>query len=118
LRARAVSGQVRNWLLFGERQAAHDFHYRDEIAAWQAAGRLPGLDLAWSRDGGPQRYVQDLLPARADQLRAWMADGAAIYVCGSLEGMAAGVDHALETLLGRSALDQLAEQGRYRRDVY
>jgi len=118
LRARAVSGQVRNWLLFGERQAAYDFHYRDEIAAWQAAGQLAGLDLAWSRDGGAQRYVQDLLPARAEQLRAWLADGAAIYVCGSLEGMAAGVDRALEALLGRPALDQLAAQGRYRRDVY
>jgi sulfite reductase (NADPH) flavoprotein alpha-component len=118
MRARAVSGQVRNWLLFGERQAAHDFHYRDEIAAWQAAGQLPALDLAWSRDGGPHRYVQDLLPTRAEQLRAWVAEGAAIYVCGSLEGMAAGVDQALATLLGRSELDQLAAQGRYRRDVY
>ena len=118
LRARAISGQVRNWLLFGERHAAHDFHYRDEIAAWQTAGQLPQLDLAWSRDGGPQRYVQDLLPARAAHLRTWVEEGAAIYVCGSLEGMAAGVDRELEALLGRAALDQLAAQGRYRRDVY
>ncbi|CAN7179501.1 sulfite reductase subunit alpha [Pseudoduganella sp. LjRoot289] len=118
LRARAVAGQVRNWLLFGERQAAHDFHYRDELSAMQAAGQLPQLDLAWSRDGGPQRYVQDLLPARADRLRAWVEEGAAIYVCGSLEGMAAGVDQALETVLGRTTMAHLAAQGRYRRDVY
>ncbi|MYN08357.1 sulfite reductase subunit alpha [Pseudoduganella aquatica] len=118
LRARAGAGQVRNWLLFGERQQAHDYHYRDEIAAWRQSGQLPGLDLAWSRDGAAQRYVQDLLPARAAQLRDWVADGAAIYVCGSLDGMAAGVDQALATLLGRTALDELAAQGRYRRDVY
>jgi sulfite reductase (NADPH) flavoprotein alpha-component len=118
LRARALSGQVRNWLLFGERHAAHDFHYRDEIAAWQNAGQLPELDLAWSRDGVAQRYVQDLLPPRAERLRAWVEQGAAIYVCGSLEGMAAGVDQALATLLGRPALEQLAAEGRYRRDVY
>jgi sulfite reductase (NADPH) flavoprotein alpha-component len=118
LRARALSGQVRNWLLFGERHSAHDFHYRDEIAAWQNAGQLPELDLAWSRDGAAQRYVQDLLPTRAERLRAWVEQGAAIYVCGSLEGMAAGVDQALATLLGRPALERLAAEGRYRRDVY
>lgn len=119
LRARALAGQGRNWLLFGERNAAHDFHYRDELEAMHRAGRLD-LDLAWSRDGidGAPRYVQDLLPARADKLRAWVADGAAIYVCGSLEGMAAGVDLALERILGRIQLDTLVTEKRYQRDVY
>jgi sulfite reductase (NADPH) flavoprotein alpha-component len=32
--------------------------------------------------------------------------------------MAAGVDQALATLLGRPALERLAAEGRYRRDVY
>ncbi|HWW73235.1 MAG TPA: oxidoreductase, partial [Duganella sp.] len=63
-------------------------------------------------------YVQDLLPARADRLRAWVADGAAIYVCGSLQGMAAGVDQALEAILGRDQLDELITEKRYQRDVY
>ena len=117
LRARALAGQGRNWLLFGERNAAHDFHYRDELEAMRRAGRLD-LDLAWSRDDGAARYVQDLLPARADKLRAWVADGAAIYVCGSLEGMAAGVDQALEQILGRIQLDTLVTERRYQRDVY
>ncbi|MEO5934727.1 MAG: sulfite reductase subunit alpha [Duganella sp.] len=117
LRARAMAGQGRNWLLFGERNAAHDFHYRDELEAWVRDGLLE-LDLAWSRDGGAARYVQDLLPARADRLRAWVADGAAIYVCGSLQGMAAGVHQALEAILGSVQLDGLVAEKRYQRDVY
>ena len=47
-----------------------------------------------------------------------IGDGAAIYVCGSLRGMASGVEEALETILGRSTLDAMAAEGRYRRDVY
>jgi sulfite reductase (NADPH) flavoprotein alpha-component len=117
LKARALAGQGRNWLLFGERNAAHDFHYRSELEALRQSADLT-LDLAWSRDGGAERYVQDLLPARAAQLRAWVADGAAIYVCGSLQGMAAGVDHALESILGRPVLDNLIAERRYQRDVY
>ncbi|GGX85609.1 oxidoreductase [Massilia dura] len=118
LRARAAAGQGRNWLLFGERQRAHDLHYGDELATWQEQGRLERLDLAFSRDGGERMYVQDLLPPAAGTLRAWIADGAAIYVCGSLEGMAGGVDRALREILGDGTVDALATEGRYRRDVY
>jgi sulfite reductase (NADPH) flavoprotein alpha-component len=118
LRARAQVGQQRNWLLFGERNAAHDYLYRDELQAWQKDGMLPQLDMVFSRDGEPHRYVQDRLLAQGERCRDWIAQGAAIYVCGSLEGMAAGVDAALAQILGREALDDLAAQGRYRRDVY
>jgi len=118
LRARAQARLKRNWLLFGERQAAHDYLYRDELHAWQESGQLSQLDMVFSRDGGQHRYVQDRLLARAELCREWIAQDAAIYVCGSLEGMAAGVDAALAQILGREALDQLAAQGRYRRDVY
>ena len=55
---------------------------------------------------------------QADELKLWLAQGAAIYICGSLDGMAGGVDAALEEMLGRPALDALAADGRYRRDVY
>jgi sulfite reductase (NADPH) flavoprotein alpha-component len=44
--------------------------------------------------------------------------GAAVYVCGSLEGMAPGVDLALREVLGGPACDTLVAEGRYRRDVY
>ncbi len=118
LKSRALAGQRRNWLLFGERNAAHDFHYRDDIEQWQASGALARLDLAFSRDQAQRVYVQDRLLGNADELRQWLAQGAAIYVCGSLNGMAGGVDAALEQILGRAALDALAAAGRYRRDVY
>ncbi|UGQ45046.1 sulfite reductase subunit alpha [Massilia endophytica] len=118
LKARVLAGQARNWLLFGERNAAHDMHYGEELAAWREAGLLERMDLAFSRDQQERRYVQDLLPEHASTLRAWLADGAAIYVCGSLEGMAAGVDAALRQIAGNAELDALAAAGRYRRDVY
>ncbi len=118
LKARAQAGQHRNWLLFGERHAAHDFHYRAELEAWQRAGVLPRLDMVFSRDQPQRLYVQDRLLGNADELAAWVEQGAAIYVCGSLEGMAAGVDQALEQLLGPVRLSALTADGRYRRDVY
>jgi sulfite reductase (NADPH) flavoprotein alpha-component len=124
LRARAQTGQHRNWLLFGERQAAHDSLCADELAGWQASGVLARLDLVFSRDDGATpdtggaRYVQDRLRAAADDVRAWVADGALIYVCGSLQGMAGGVDAALAEILGQHVLEDLSADGRYRRDVY
>ena len=118
LRARVQAGQRRNWLLFGERHAAHDFHYRTELQTWQREGFLPQLDMVFSRDQTGCRYVQERLLEKAAVLKEWLGQGAALYVCGSLEGMAAGVDAALAQLLGRVALDDLAAQGRYRRDVY
>jgi len=62
--------------------------------------------------------VQDLLLRHAGTVRAWVADGAAIYVCGSLEGMAAGVDHALREILTGEEMGDMSSSGRYRRDVY
>jgi sulfite reductase (NADPH) flavoprotein alpha-component len=118
LRARVAAGHTRNWLVFGERSQAHDWFHRAEIETWQARGQLQRLDLAFSRDGAQRIYVQDRLRQAAEPLRAWVEEGAAIYVCGSLQGMAAGVAQALQDILGEDALIALAEQGRYRRDVY
>lgn len=108
----------RTWLLFGERSAAHDALFAGELAGWQRSGTLERLDLAFSRDGGEHTYVQHLLAARAQEVRAWVDEGAAIYVCGSLQGMAGGVHEVLASLLGQEQLDDLDAQGRYRRDVY
>ena len=118
LKARIDAGMTGNWLVFGERNAEHDFLCRDELEAWAGAGRLARLDLAFSRDGGELRYVQHVLASQGEELRAWVARGAAIYVCGSLQGMATGVHEALTQALGAGTLDELAAQGRYRRDVY
>ena len=111
-------GRRRNWLLFGERNRAHDSLYADEIAKWRQDGFLEHVDLAFSRDQAERIYVQDKLREAAAQLRAWLADGAVIYVCGCMEGMAAGVDAVLNDLLGEDGLEELVAANRYRRDIY
>ena len=113
-----TSGPGRHWLLYGERTAATDFHYRELIGNWQRDGVLERADIVFSRDQPERRYVQHQLVAAADEVRQWVGAGAAIYVCGSLVGMATGVDKALAAVLGRRELDDLARTGRYRRDVY
>jgi len=118
LKARIDAGVIENWLVFGERNVRHDFLLREELEGWVDAGQLARLDLAFSRDGGGVRYVQHVLAERADELRAWIARGAAVYVCGSLQGMASGVHEALAEALGADALHGLTTEGRYRRDVY
>lgn len=44
--------------------------------------------------------------------------GAAILVCGSLEGISKGVHEALRAVLGGDRMLDLAVSARYRRDVY
>jgi len=118
LKARIQAGHHRNWLVFGERNAAHDWFHRAEIEGWLAQGRLQRLDAVFSRDAPQRRYVQHALLDAADAVRAWVAAGADIYVCGSLQGMAQGVDDALAYILGDEALAGLRRGNRYRRDVY
>jgi sulfite reductase (NADPH) flavoprotein alpha-component len=118
LRARVRGGVERNWLIFGERQRQFDSICAAELHDWRERGFLPELDLVFSRDVAGGEYVQDRMRVKADILRDWIADGAVLYVCGSLQGMAAGVDAAMEEIIGRAALDDLIETGRYRRDVY
>ncbi len=118
MRARINAGEQRNWLLFGERNRAHDLLCGAELQAWLDNGDLARLDLAFSRDQAEKVYVQDVLLQHAEEFKRWVADGACVYVCGSLQGMAAGVDAALNGILGEEAVQQLIEDGRYRRDVY
>ncbi|WP_297800128.1 sulfite reductase subunit alpha [uncultured Brevundimonas sp.] len=112
----ARKGQA--WLLFGERNRAHDNFFGDELKALQAAGMLARVDHAWSRDEGDGRYVQHLISENARDIERWIDRGAYIFVCGSLEGMSKGVHAALETVLGEERLQGLTDAGRYRRDVY
>ena len=118
LRERIAAGRHANWLLFGERQRSCDFFHGVELEAALAAGHLSHLDLAFSRDGAQRVYVQHLLQQQAERLQDWIEAGACIHVCGSLEGMAGGVDAALRSILGDARMQHLAETGHYRRDVY
>lgn len=119
LKARAAAqSSPKSWLIFGERNAQHDFYYQDEIDAWKTADLLGRVDLAFSRDQSARVYVQHLLHDQAERLRAWIREGASILVCGSAKGMAPGVETALIEVLGGDSLSRLAAEGRYRRDVY
>ncbi|WP_322042115.1 sulfite reductase flavoprotein subunit alpha [Paraburkholderia sp. J67] len=118
LKRRVRAGHGRIWLIFGERNAAHDAFYRDELSDWHERGLIERLDPVWSRDGSERRYVQDALAANAEPLREWIDAGASIYVCGSRNGMAPGVHRALVDALGQTRVDTLLVDGRYRRDVY
>jgi sulfite reductase (NADPH) flavoprotein alpha-component len=117
-RAARPGRDPRNWLIFGERSAQHDAFYSADVQQWCEQGTLARCDLVYSRDQAGRRYVQHRLAECRDELRAWVDAGAAIYVCGSLKGMAAEVDAELEATLGRGQLDALSVAGRYRRDVY
>ncbi len=118
LRERVRRGHGRNWLVYGERASRHDAFFVDELSAWRARGLLARADIAYSRDQPERIYVQDKLRAAAEELAAWVNEGAMVYVCGSLAGMAPGVDAALADILGADAFDELIALGRYRRDVY
>ncbi|MFT3720909.1 PepSY domain-containing protein [Pseudorhodoferax sp.] len=117
LRERVRRGLGDNWLVFGERNQGADRLCADELGDWQARG-LVRVDRVFSRDPGGG-YVQDHLRARMAELRHWLLDrGAVVHVCGSLRGMAGGVEDVLRDLLGSDGLAALAAEGRYRRDVY
>ncbi len=111
---------AKHWLFFGERSAFADDFFHADLQHWHDSGLLARVDKIFSRDAaaGSPRYVQDLLLPNASGIQQWIAQGAAIFVCGSLTGMAQAVDDALRQILGADELAMLADTQRYCRDVY
>jgi sulfite reductase (NADPH) flavoprotein alpha-component len=105
-------------LYFGGRDPTSDFLYEREIGGWLADKRLTSLGTAFSRVKGGG-YVQDCLREDANRLRALIADGAQVLVCGGRD-MATGVMQAMADVLGPIGLTPVAlkAQGRYVEDVY
>lgn len=118
IHAREQRQHHENWLIFGERQQAHDYFYREQLENWQANGVLQRLDVAFSRDQAEKVYVQHKIRDNAELIKTWIERGAVIYVCGSIDGMATDVDNALHDVLGATVVDDLRQNQRYRRDVY
>jgi sulfite reductase (NADPH) flavoprotein alpha-component len=124
----AAGAKGRNWLFFGDQKYASDFLYEEQLTGWQKSGHLTRLDLAFSRDQAEKIYVQDRMVEHAQQLWAWLQEGAHFYVCGDAARMAKDVDAALhkvfETAGGLSADDaragvaKLKTDKRCQRDVY
>jgi sulfite reductase (NADPH) flavoprotein alpha-component len=125
---RALGHTGSNWLFFGERSAATDFLYQDELQCMHSDGHLTRLDLAFSRDQDRKIYVQDRMLEQAASFYAWLEEGASIYVCGDASRMAKDVDATLHTIVEQQAIlpreaaieyiQQLKDQNRYHRDVY
>ena len=88
------------------------------IRTVSSPGLLARVDVVFSRDGESLRYVQDVLMTQASELQQWLAQDAAIYVCGSLQGMAQAVNETLKDIIGEQQLDLLSQESRYQRDVY
>jgi sulfite reductase (NADPH) flavoprotein alpha-component len=124
----AIGAKGRNWLFFGERSAASDFLYREELEQMQASGLLTRLDTAFSRDQEHKIYVQDRMIEHGAEMFAWLEEGASLYVCGDATRMAKDVDAALHKVIerhgacdeeaAREYVQNLHDSKRYHRDVY
>ncbi len=125
---RALGQKGRNWLFFGERSAATDYLYREELEEMHADGHLTRLDTAFSRDRESKVYVQDRMLEHSAQLWSWLEDGACVYVCGDASRMAKDVHSTLRSIIEKHGplppaaaeeyIGSLKENHRYHRDVY
>ncbi|MFI3199413.1 MAG: sulfite reductase subunit alpha [Methylococcaceae bacterium] len=118
----------KNWLFFGDRNAATDYIYRDELESFQESGLLTRLDLAFSRDQDAKIYVQDRMLEQGAELFLWLEQGGYFFVCGDAYRMAKDVDQALHAVIAKHGkfseqqavdyVNQLKKDKRYVRDVY
>lgn len=123
----ATNAQGRNWLFFGNPNAASDYLYEDELVSMEQAGKVR-LTTAFSRDQKEKIYVQHRMQEHARELWSWLKNGAYFYVCGDASRMAKDVESTLLSIAaseGRMSEEQAKEwlQGlkaakRYQRDVY
>ena len=123
---RAAIGK--NWLFFGDRNAATDFIYQDELESMLNDGLLTRLDVAFSRDQQEKVYVQDKMREHGAELFAWLQQGGYFFVCGDAYHMAKDVDKALLQVIAEQGglseqqavdyVNQLKKDKRYVRDVY
>ena len=125
---KALGAKGKNWLFFGEQQAASDYFYREEFEGWQSEGVLTKFVTAFSRDQAHKIYVQHRMLESAAELFDWLENGAIFYVCGDAARMAKDVDTALHQIVeqvgsksteqAKEYVDALKKQKRYRKDVY
>ncbi len=124
----AEGARGRSWLFFGARNFTHDFLYQLDWQDWLKSGVLTRMDVAFSRDQREKIYVQHRMWEARRELYTWLAEGAALYVCGDATAMAKDVHATLLRIIadqsGQDAdgaatyLRELQRAGRYLRDVY
>jgi sulfite reductase (NADPH) flavoprotein alpha-component len=124
----ATGATGKSWLFCGDQRRAVDYLYADEWEDKLRRGVLSRLDLAFSRDQTEKIYVQTRMLEQAKALYGWLQEGAHFYVCGDASRMAHDVNEALLRVVSEQGglsreraeeyLKQLADSGRYQRDVY
>ncbi|MEM8536930.1 MAG: sulfite reductase flavoprotein subunit alpha [Pseudomonadota bacterium] len=124
----AAGATGESWLYFGDRNAAHDFIYRDRLHGYHKNGALTHLRTVFSRDGNSEKYVQDLLRQDAKAIFAAMEAGGVIYICGDAKRMAVDVETALTDIImagqdtdqagANRYMSDLRRAGRLLKDVY
>lgn len=129
MQEREVQGHKgKNWLFFGDRNFRTDFLYQSEWLQWRKRGLLNRIDVAFSRDTERKVYVQHRIREAAQEVWAWLEDGAYFYVCGDATAMAPDVNEALLDVImhqgnltrerAEEYLRDLTKSKRYQRDVY
>lgn len=124
----ATGASGRNWLFFGEQHFNEDFLYQLEWQDYLKRGVLSRMDVAFSRDTPRKVYVQHRMLEAAKELYDWLQEGAYFYVCGDASRMAKDVHEALVQIYqevggqsedsAREAVQKLAKEKRYQKDVY
>lgn len=124
----AIGASGRNWLFFGEQHFLTDFLYQVEWQAYLQTGTLSRLDLAFSRDQEEKIYVQHRMKQKGAELFEWLQNGAYMYISGKREPTSKDVERALVEIFmehgnktqeeAEKYLHQLAEEGRWEKDVY
>jgi len=118
----------KNWLFFGDQRFTSDFLYQTEIQNWIDTGLLTKVNTAFSRDQSKKIYVQHKMLENGAELFEWIHSGAYIYICGTKEPMSIDVQDTLIQIIAlyggysidasTAYLDQMAEEGRFLKDVY
>ena len=126
--ARGAGGAAPCWLFYGCRSRKADYIYRETLATMVEEGVLDKLVVAFSREEGELRYVQDGLRRHGEEVVRLVEEGARVYVCGDARGMARGVQEVLEQLLVElrgleqaeavQFVKQLREKKQYLEDIW
>jgi len=122
-----ISGSC--WLVFGCRSKDNDFLYKEVLEDMVKEGVLSKLSVAFSREEGGPRYVQDSIRENKEKLVMWLVDmSASFYVCGDAKGMARGVQEVVEQVVemekgweegeGVKYVKKMREENKYKEDIW
>jgi sulfite reductase alpha subunit-like flavoprotein len=119
-------------VFFGCRHSDHDYLYKNELEEFCKDGTISKLNVAFSRDGGKNKYVQDIMKCD-EECSSRLADlmlfkQGSLYICGDGNKMGRDVQRAIAELLGRELggdrkagekmIDDLKKNGRFVLDIW